>query len=155
MTRGAIERLGALSYGSLLWAVVSSHIQRTMTLETNLDSPALILLNVVNGVVALATIWCIICFIDHVLGNKRLGGAGKVLWLALLLFGNVVTMPVYWYLFMVRDRIGETAGSASALSEGVPGTDRNQEGERKSKANSPDPDAGTGGPTEVRPTQPE
>ena len=39
-----------------------------------------------------------IYYIVHALKNEQLEGDRKILWAAVIFFGNMIAMPVYWYL---------------------------------------------------------
>jgi hypothetical protein len=121
MTRQAIDRLGALSYGSLLLGVINGYIQSRLSQETLNSWPVLIPLLAVNLVGLTAVFYCLSSFIVHLFTeNKRLGGAGKALWLVLLLLGHLVTMPVYWYCHIVRERLADGDPVPSGLGKATP-----------------------------------
>jgi uncharacterized membrane protein YhaH (DUF805 family) len=116
MTRRVIDRLGAMSYGILVWGIINGSIQRDVSHETRESLPVLIPLIAVNLVGVIALFYCLASFIGHLFTkNKRLRGAGKALWLILLLLGSVVTMPIYWYMYIVRERLPDVEQSSSAL----------------------------------------
>lgn len=41
-------------------------------------------------------------YIRHVFKNQRVANDRKPLWANVLLFGNVISMPIYWYLYIWR-----------------------------------------------------
>jgi len=42
-------------------------------------------------------------FIKNVFKNDRVNQSEKVLWLIVLFFGNMIAMPVYWYLYIWKE----------------------------------------------------
>lgn len=42
----------------------------------------------------------LIIFLINVLGNDRVEKEKKIIWALLIIFGSIVAMPVYWYLFI-------------------------------------------------------
>lgn len=44
-----------------------------------------------------------IIYLLNVLRNKRIPKDNKHLWIALLIFGNLLIYPVYWYLYIWRE----------------------------------------------------
>jgi hypothetical protein len=57
-------------------------------------------------------IWALIAFyIYNVFKNDRVEKDKKVLWAVVLFMGNIMAMPVYWYLYIWRD--DESPSSAS------------------------------------------
>lgn len=45
----------------------------------------------------------VVIYILNVFKNDQIIQEIKILWALLIFFGNVVTMPVYWYLYIWRD----------------------------------------------------
>src|SRR5579859_2459485 len=116
MTKRARDRLGAMSYGCLVWGIINGSIQRGVSHETLESLPVLIPLIAVNLVGVIAALYCLVCFIRHLFTeNTCLNGAGKGLWLVLLLLGHLVTMPIYWYLYVVRPCLPDTVQTSSEL----------------------------------------
>ncbi len=129
MTKRAIDRLGAMSYGVLMLAIINgvilSPIQNGLTPETHGSLRVVIrLMSVAVNVGGLiVAYYCLFIFIRHLFTeNKHVGGAGKALWLVLLLIGNVFTMPVYWYMHMVRDRLANGERGPFELGEAARAT---------------------------------
>lgn len=42
-------------------------------------------------------------YIYHLFQNDQIGQNQKALWAVVLLMGNMISMPVYWYLYFWRD----------------------------------------------------
>jgi hypothetical protein len=53
--------------------------------------------------VVLIMIGVISYFVVHIFHTTKIRSDKKTLWTILLFFGHVVTMPVYWYLFVLTD----------------------------------------------------
>ena len=90
MTKRAIDRLGALSYGVLMLGIINgvflSPIQNGLTHEARGSLRVFILLMsvAVNVGGLIVAYYCLYSFIRHLFTeNKHLGGAGKALWLVL------------------------------------------------------------------------
>jgi len=123
MTKREIDRLGAMSYGALNLGIINGWIQNGVSQETRDSWPVLIPLIAVNLVGVIAALYCLFAFIGHLFTeNKRVAGAGKALWLVLLLLGNLVTMPAYWYLYIVRERLGEDERGTAELEKAATAT---------------------------------
>lgn len=120
MTKQAIDRLGMLCYGTLIWGIANGMIQRGLSEETRDSLPILIPRIVVSLVGVTALFFCLFCLIRHlIVENTQVGMGGKVLWLVLLLFLSAFAMPVYWYVYMVRDRLMDEHG-ASVIENAPP-----------------------------------
>src|SRR5438874_1106955 len=121
MTKRAIDRLGVLSYGSLVLGIINGSIRREVSHETLQSLPVLIPLIAVNLVGVSVFFYCLISFIGHLFTeNKHLRGAGKALWFVLLLCGALVTMPIYWYLYLVREHLVDTEITESQVQRADP-----------------------------------
>ncbi|MEA2443988.1 MAG: hypothetical protein QOJ12_1280 [Thermoleophilales bacterium] len=48
-------------------------------------------------------------FIPHVHDNRRLGQAARIVWLALIGFPYMTVAPIYWAMYMLRERPGDRA----------------------------------------------
>ena len=65
---------------------------------------------------AIIDIWvlCVI-YVLHVFKTDRVPQDKKALWAVVLVMGNMISMPVYWYLYIWKD------ASRSTLEQGVDG----------------------------------
>lgn len=56
----------------------------------------------------------IVVYVVSVVNNPRLDQTMRIIWILLTLFGGAFAMPVYWYLYLWRNReeVSETARSA-------------------------------------------
>jgi hypothetical protein len=116
--RRTIERLGAMSYGVLVLMLLNVAIEHDVSFTIRTSLPVAILLVTGQLVMMVVSLYCLFFFLSHLFaGNKRVSWAGKTVWLFLLLFGCLVTMPIYWYVYLVRERLLEPLGDASRLVE--------------------------------------
>lgn len=68
-------------------------------------------------------VWALIAFyIVNVFKNDRVEKDKKVLWAVVLFMGNMIVMPVYWYLYIWRDNV------APSLTSDAPKALNNAEG---------------------------
>lgn len=119
MTKREIDRFGVMSYAALILGVINGFLQDSPALRNNFL--VIIPLFAVNLVGVSAVLYCLGSFISHLLTeNQRVRGFATVGWLVLLVFGNLVTMPIYWYWYIVREHMGETAGRSRELSDVTP-----------------------------------
>jgi len=58
---------------------------------------------VVHGITMLWNIALLAIYIFNVFNNARVDNDRKVLWAVVLFFGNVIAMPIYWYLYIWRE----------------------------------------------------
>ena len=65
-------------------------------------SDAFILMFRLQLVTMVLTIGLMAHFVVHVFNNGRLSAEGRVLWLAMLLLGNMFAFPLYWLLHVWR-----------------------------------------------------
>ena len=54
-------------------------------------------------------------YIVNVFKNKRIENDKKALWAVVLFMGNMIAMPVYWYLFIWKDEATATAPPPAQL----------------------------------------
>ncbi len=54
-----------------------------------------------------------IIYIINVFKNDRVEKDKKVLWAVVLFLGNMIAMPIYWYLYIWRDPTEESTGTSS------------------------------------------
>jgi hypothetical protein len=60
---------------------------------------------------AITMLWCIALiaiYICNVFNNERVEKDKKVLWTLVLFLGNMIAMPIYWYLYIWREASPET-----------------------------------------------
>lgn len=115
MTRQTIDRLGMMSYGLLIFGIANGSIRRELGHDTLQTLPVLLPMIVVNLLGVTVLVYCLVAFIRHLfVENMRVGAGGKALWLVLFLFLSLFSMLVYWYVYMVRERLmdGEQIPSA-------------------------------------------
>ena len=65
MTKRAMDRLGAMSYGILVWGIINGSIQRGVSHETRESLPVLIPLLAVNLIGVIAFFYCLGSFVGH------------------------------------------------------------------------------------------
>lgn len=102
--------LGALTVLPILYLAI--FLGYLMPRLTSLGQPGGIgegqyfdLFNVVYRLQAVAAVLCIALvglYVVFVYRSDTVPAGRRRLWLALLLFGNVVTMPIFWYLHIWR-----------------------------------------------------
>ena len=67
---------------------------------------------VAHTIMMLWLLGLIIIYITHLFKTKRISTEKKPLWAAMLVFGHLFVMPVYWYFYIWRDGDSSTvAGS--------------------------------------------
>ncbi len=59
---------------------------------------------VLHGFTMLWTFALIAIYIYNVFNNGRVANDKKALWAVVLFLGNMIAMPIYWYLYIWRDR---------------------------------------------------
>jgi hypothetical protein len=112
ITRKAIDKLGVLSYAPLVTGCINVVIDECCSPETRNSWPVLAPLLLANAVGVLALFYCLFYFLRHLLNpNHRMSVIGKCVWFVLLLLGHMLTIPIYWYIYIVRDHVvGEVDG---------------------------------------------
>lgn len=50
-----------------------------------------------------ATFALIVVYVISVINNPRLDQTMRIIWILLVLLGSMISMPIYWYLYMWRD----------------------------------------------------
>ena len=85
-------------YIFLFMAFVFVMILTTPTGENPGPPPAFFAIFVVHFLTILSVFGMLVYYMVHALRNERLEGDRKLLWALLLFFGNMIIMPVYWYL---------------------------------------------------------
>ena len=57
-------------------------------------------------------------YIVNVFRNERVDKDKKVLWAVVLFMGNIIAMPIYWYLYIWKDQPAEGLSSPAELASG-------------------------------------
>jgi hypothetical protein len=53
----------------------------------------------------------LVFYIIHVVKNKRIKDDMRIIWILIIFFGSMFAMPVYWYLYILKeDKISEREG---------------------------------------------
>jgi hypothetical protein len=109
MNQARIEKLGIVAYGGLVLGIVNSQLRSQLGEDVLQSLWFTIPFLAVNIVAVVGVFWCLGTFLLHLLNdNKKIRGGWKVVWLFLLLLGNLVVMPVYWYWYIVREQLLRT-----------------------------------------------
>lgn len=53
--------------------------------------------------VMLLMLGLLIFYVAHIVTNVQLTSDHKILWIVLLFFAGIIAMPIYWFLFILRD----------------------------------------------------
>ena len=96
---GIITLIPAIESCICLVALVYSLLSPKMP-----ELPAYLLFMIVHFVVFILTLSLLIYYIRHTFRNKDLASDQKLRWLLFLLFGNVVAMPIYYYVILRQGR---------------------------------------------------
>jgi TRAP-type C4-dicarboxylate transport system permease small subunit len=101
--------LGVLTIWPLAWTViflvvVGSLILTTMSSSTTMPSnqspawfPLMFLLQFLTIILIFVLLFI---YIKNVFRNDRIPQNKKTLWAAVLFFGSIIAMPIYWYLYI-------------------------------------------------------
>lgn len=68
---------------------------------------AFIVLFVLHGLTMLWLIGLLVFYIANVFRNDRVQKDMKVLWALVLFMGSMISMPIYWYLYVWREPAAE------------------------------------------------
>jgi hypothetical protein len=91
---GVVSLVPAVALGVAAWALFSD------SAPAGLASAAI----VISG---LTDLFLAPFFIPHVHDNQRLGQASRIVWLALIGFPYMTVAPVYWAVYVLRERPGD------------------------------------------------
>jgi len=74
--------------------------------------PTFFLAMMITHVLMMLLMICLITFyIVHAFNNQRIQQDKKVLWTILIFMGSFISMPIYWYLFILKDSAVSTNSS--------------------------------------------
>ncbi len=101
-----------LTYGLLVFGILNRWVLDSMDDKTRNSLPALLFLIPLNLAAGVAFIGCLIYYIKHLYKfNNRVPKPLRIFWLLLLLLGNVLAMPVYWYLYVASEPVPHPSSS--------------------------------------------
>jgi hypothetical protein len=131
MTKGKALLIAFLTVWPLIYIFIFLAIVFTFALSTLGKKPPadlpgyFILLFIAHGITMLLMLGMPIYYILHSYNNHQIPQDKKVLWALLLFLGNIIVMPVYWYLYMwkpLANPESQTLNSEPAVT--APRTDR-------------------------------
>jgi glucan phosphoethanolaminetransferase (alkaline phosphatase superfamily) len=104
--------LGLISIWPLAWCIlfygVFGNVGMILAFPGSSVSPEMMAFGTILLLVHLATIVVVIAlmvlYIREIVTRDWASRSGKALWIVLLVVGSVLTLPVYWYLYVWRER---------------------------------------------------
>lgn len=94
--------LGAATFWPILYIFIFMlfmfGMMATMGLGSDGPPPAIFIIFALHFITIFGSFGLMIYYVVHALKNERLEGDRKFLWAAIIFFGNMIAMPIYWYL---------------------------------------------------------
>ena len=86
-------------YVALFFSFVLSNIFSVFhSSGTNVPFTGLIPILILHFLTMILVVALMVGYVIHVFKNTRLTESKKTLWVIVLIFGNAIAMPIYWYL---------------------------------------------------------
>lgn len=90
------------SIAAMLYVYFGTTVYPSGEVDSPVSLPVLIVIMVACLVTIVDVIVLPVPYVMHVFKNGRLNDNQKIIWTSVLLVGNIVTMPVYWWKYMWR-----------------------------------------------------
>jgi hypothetical protein len=109
--------LGLFSILPLLISIIGSILFRVLPLDIFLayfqQQPLIVVLVILTSVMGAYVFW--LC-ISHALKTNRFSPLAKIIWVIVLFFFNIISMPIYFYLYIWKEPLAPRMQQADRSS---------------------------------------
>ncbi len=79
-------------------------MNRYVTPANALPDSAFLIIIILHTLTIILSLILLFIYISNIFKNSRIPQEKKFLWTLILFFGNMITMPIYWYLYIWKDQ---------------------------------------------------